>query len=123
MKRIISCILIMATSGCAVHPVPTYDPDDQRCNLSTRKTELSQTVVNVHCGGAPECAAGMAIIGVASALVSGSIVVVGNTVHWLEKQGKCDDSFLNKYILQHNQPLIENDGKAVNDGELTIEGG
>jgi hypothetical protein len=24
--------------------------------------------------------------------VSGSVVVVGNTIHWIERQGKCDDS-------------------------------
>jgi len=33
-----------------------------------------------------------------SLIVSGSIVVAGNTVHWIEKQGKCDDSATNKAI-------------------------
>ena len=35
-------------------------------------------------------------LGVASTsyIVSGSIVVVGNTVHWIEKQGRCEDRFM-----------------------------
>ena len=31
-----------------------------------------------------------------SLLVSGSIVVVNNTVHWLEYQGTCSEGFLNR---------------------------
>jgi hypothetical protein len=30
-----------------------------------------------------------------SALISGSIVLTGNTVHWLEYQGTCSDGYLN----------------------------
>lgn len=46
-------------------------------------------------------------------VVSGSIVLVGNAVHWLEKVGKCDDSFLNQQIFNHNQPLLDQDGELV----------
>lgn len=31
---------------------------------------------------------------VTTIVLSGSIVVVGNTVHWLERQGKCEDGYL-----------------------------
>jgi len=33
---------------------------------------------------------------VISGVVSGSVVVVGNTIHWIERQGKCDDSSTQK---------------------------
>lgn len=41
---------------------------------------------------APEClvaALGSGFTVVASAVVSGSIVIAGNTLYWLEKQGSC----------------------------------
>lgn len=34
-----------------------------------------------------------------SLLVSGSIVVANNTVHWLEYQGTCSEGYLNKARL------------------------
>lgn len=44
----------------------------------------------------------VAAIPVGSFIVSGSIVLVGNTVHWLEQQGRCDDGViqtgLNKFL-------------------------
>ena len=36
-----------------------------------------------------ECIVALLVPSVASAVVSGSIVIVGNVVYWLEKQGKC----------------------------------
>ena len=118
MKILATCLLIVLTTGCAIHPQPVYDPDDERCDLSTRKTTLSAKVISLKCGGSAACVAGIAIVGGLSVVVSGSIVVVGNTVHWLEKQGKCDDSFLNEHILRHKQPLIEEDGLPVDEKEI-----
>ena len=38
------------------------------------------------------------VIPVGSLLVSGSIVLVGNSLHWLEYQGRCDESFLKEQV-------------------------
>ena len=54
-----------------------------------------------------------------SAIVSGSIVLVGNSLHWLEKQGKCEDSFLNTKIFNHNNPLLKKDGVLVKQEDET----
>ncbi len=76
-----------------------------KCQLVTKKLELElsdegTTVVDgimgsVHCSS-PECLLTLALsallVPVTSIIVSGSIVIVGNTVHWIEKQGKCEDS-------------------------------
>lgn len=53
------------------------------------------------------------LIAASTALISGSIVLAGNTIHWLEKQGKCDNSFVQSYLNKHNKPLLENNGKIV----------
>lgn len=36
----------------------------------------------------------MIVVTGGSAVVSGSIVLVGNTAHWLEYQGTCSDGYL-----------------------------
>ena len=40
--------------------------------------------------------AGVVAITAGSAVISGSIVLTGNTIHWLEYQGTCSDGYLNK---------------------------
>ena len=40
-------------------------------------------------------------------VIAGSVVVSGNTIHWLEKQGSCEDSFLNTSINKLYSSTIE----------------
>ena len=87
------CALSFAISACVVYPEVTtyYDAD---CKIEARQLELkSEVLANADCGGggavAGACWAALLGVGTASAIVSGSIVVVGNTVFWLEKKGKC----------------------------------
>lgn len=47
------------------------------------------------CSGAVPATLAAAIATPGSLIVSGSLVVVGNTAHWLEQQGKCEESFIN----------------------------
>ena len=109
-------------AGCAVYPKTVYDPDDQRCDLSSRKMRLEGATFQTQCtAGGAGCILGGVFIVAASTLVSGSIVVVGNTVHWLEKQGKCDDSYLNQKIFQHNTPLLEQEGEIIDDSPIKAE--
>ncbi|WP_283788151.1 hypothetical protein QNI23_002830 [Bermanella sp. WJH001] len=51
-------------------------------------------------------------------VVSGSVVIVGNTVHFLEKQGSCDDSFLNQQVLSYITPLLSEGGEQITDESL-----
>lgn len=54
--------------------------------------ESVQVAAIGHCRG-NECGAMLVFIGAtaaASAVISGSIVIVGNVVHWFEKQGQCN---------------------------------
>ena len=79
--------LSLFVSGCFAYPkkIEYYDFD---CNIQARKLVLTAEAVNVRCQHTADC---MALLGVSagSVIVSGSIVVAGNTVYWLEKQGKC----------------------------------
>src|SRR5437016_3195047 len=83
-------------SGCIYYPkrVEVYDSD---CSIKTRKLVLGVITSNGvgSCGsgsGAGACLAAIAAVGPVTAVVSGSIVVVGNTLYWLEKEGRCTPS-------------------------------
>ena len=80
-------------SGCMVVPktVSSYDP---KCQVVQKRVELEARQVNVvaNCGNTVECSGQLAFYGLvatSSAVISGSIAVVGNVVYWLEKQGQC----------------------------------
>jgi hypothetical protein len=79
-------------SGCVFAPrtISVYDPD---CQITSRQMILQaeQMPVMGHCRG-EECGAMLAVFGAvsaATAVISGSIVVVGNVVYWFEKQNQC----------------------------------
>lgn len=84
--------LFILLQGCVVVPrtVETYDPE---CRIVAREVMLDVVQVGgfVHCAN-EGCAALLVAAGVvtaASAVVSGSIAVVGNIVYWLERRGQC----------------------------------
>ena len=85
--------MAVVLQGCVFVPVTTevYDPD---CRIMSRKMTLQPVQVASlgSCRG-NECAALLVFMGAtaaASAVVSGSIVVVGQVVYWFEKQGICN---------------------------------
>ncbi|MBE9504739.1 MAG: hypothetical protein IME96_11235 [Proteobacteria bacterium] len=88
----IASLLISITfilSSCCYYPrkVEFYD---EECQIESKKLVLEATLVNMtaNCQN-EECIIALLVPGVASAVVSGSIVIVGNVVYWLERQGKC----------------------------------
>lgn len=91
MRRLFILALVFL-QGCIFVPrTETYY--DQECQTYSRQMTLEPAVIGQfgHCGGR-ECGYVLVAIGAvaaASLIVSGSIVVVNNTVHWVEKQGKC----------------------------------
>lgn len=72
--------------------------------MATRSLDLDYETMSVgSCGGSDEAAAAcLAIFGivipVGSLVASGSVVLVGNTLHWLEYHGTCDDGLLWSFL-------------------------
>ncbi|MGB0910608.1 MAG: hypothetical protein ACPGYT_09615 [Nitrospirales bacterium] len=104
---------------------PAQD-DETDCELWSREWELNLSDSDLallhapfHCSE-PECALVVALslvaIPVTSFIVSGSIVVVGNTVHWLEEQGTCEESMTQEVI----NTLIESTESA---GGMVVQTG
>jgi len=85
-------VVSAALAGCIVVPQTreVYDPE---CRLMTRQMTLEAAYV----GGFQRCAGEgcLALLSAAgavtavSAVVSGSIALVGNVVYWFERQGQC----------------------------------
>lgn len=90
--RLAGLPLTLLVSGCVYLPETTvrYDP---KCGIYERKMTMQPYQVGTLMGCRDEgCIAGLVAAGVvsaASAVVTGSVVVVDNVVHWLEKQGQC----------------------------------
>lgn len=85
-------LLLALQTGCVFAPrtINVYDPD---CQITSRQLILQaeQMPVMGHCRG-EECGAMLVVFGAvsaATAVISGSIVVVGNVVYWFEKQNQC----------------------------------
>ena len=82
-------IVLCITAGCVFYPrhVHHYDAD---CQIRYKQLVLetnSMHGIQFHCAD-EGCIAALLFIS-AEALVAGSLVIVGNTVYWLEKEGRC----------------------------------
>ncbi len=72
----------------------------------------------------PECllvVAPIVAISVGSLVVSGSIVVTGNTIHWIEKQGRCPDSVTQQTLEGLNQTAKNMGGTVIQTGNQLID--
>ena len=69
----------------------------------------------IECGGeVEECVAIIATVSLGWTVITGSIVVVGNTAHWLEKQGTCEDSLVKSSINKFYSSTLDLGGLVIN---------
>lgn len=94
---IIALSLIFLLSGCVFYP-RTTDHYDWDCDIHSRRLVLDSAYILEQCAEDPHgrydsdgtvCLTGLLTVSASSAIVSGSIVVVGNTVFWLEERAAC----------------------------------
>ena len=98
--------MALALSACVY--VPVVDENEaasSSCKTYTKSMSLETVELqgNIAAGGcsnnrdcAVEALAGVVVVTAGSAIISGSIVITGNTLHWLEYQGTCSDGYLSK---------------------------
>ena len=108
MRSVIKVTLVAVVAlnlvACAFVPKVEHSQTyAKNCEMYTKELTLDAiSLGGLDCGGNTSCFAVAGLIPVMTFLVSGSIVLVGNTVHWLEYQGSCDEglvqSGINKFI-------------------------
>jgi len=91
-RRLGPLLLAPLIAGCVYVP-RTTEVYDRECRITARQMTLDMQQVGVFGACSNQgCAAMLVTFGavtVASAVVSGSIVVAGNIVYWFEKRGRC----------------------------------
>jgi len=96
-------ILLLFLNSCVAVP-KVDDSQKPKCELATKKLTLETNVGNVDNlgGGDPRglviVLAGAGIVYSVSAIVSGSIMLTGNTINWIEQEGTCEDGVIKKAI-------------------------
>jgi hypothetical protein len=85
-------LLALSLAGCIVVPrtAEVYDPV---CRTYVKQVVLETTVLasigGCHNEGCAVMLASLGIVSAASAVVSGSVAVIGNIVYWAERKGQC----------------------------------
>jgi len=128
MKIGLPLLLAVMLNACVFTPVVDERVVDG-CTLKTKrwtiktwsavterdiKDQCRGDVANVLCAVAALVGTGTAVV---SGIVSGSVYLVGNSVHWLEAQGKCDDGLLNRARKSFADPLEDDGAIAINNDE------
>lgn len=108
MTKIKRLIIVLFLSNliisCAFTPdISKNQGYTKNCKMFTKKLSLgTQPIKGKLCNTGDDPKACLYTLGVvvpvASFIVSGSIVIAGNVIHWLEFQGTCEDSILRKGI-------------------------
>lgn len=93
-KVLLSFFMGISISSCAF--VPSSSPDQPYyydCDMVTKKLTLKSTQMgelgDCDDGGIAECIIMTGILSTAILIVSGSVVLLGNTLHWSEYKLKC----------------------------------
>ena len=102
--------IVMLLSSCALF-TPEVSKDQSyatECVLKTHKLDLGVAVVPwQETEGCDErCLVLPALVSGSTLVVSGSIVLTNNTLHWLEYQGKCNLGF-GKYLTNSEGEEVE----------------
>ena len=110
---VISFILVMICLCSSCIMVPKVDRSNEpKCKLVTKKLTVDTKKADFRKlsdwrgggggGGDARAAivvlAGIGIVYSTSAIISGSIMVTGNTIHWIEQEGTCDDGVIKETI-------------------------
>ncbi|MFL0810968.1 MAG: hypothetical protein K6L76_11185 [Agarilytica sp.] len=91
-KTLLACACILNLNACVFYP-RTYTTYNEKCDEIVKKMELEakDMLYLSNCTG-DECIDDLVILGFASAVtavVSGTIVISGNIIYWMEEQAQC----------------------------------
>lgn len=102
-RTLISICLVVLLSGCAFSPkVSEEQPLYASCPTITKQLTLELEPYDGRiCGSGfsiEECLMGVVLLPTVTFVVSGSAVLVGNTLHWLEYETRCAEGFVHQTL-------------------------
>ena len=128
-KNIFILIQSLIFGSCLVLP-KTETGSIKNCELETKSWTLEVHEIGLNnecygcgdfvrgilvCGGkSEECIAFVAGVSIGWTVIAGSVVVSGNTIHWLEKQGSCEDSLVKSSINKLYSSTLDLGGIVIN---------
>jgi len=104
VKPLFLLMLVALLASCSFVPAKSKNqPYAYDCDMMTKKLSLATIEHQGNmCGHNTDAAACLIAVGVVipvgSLLVSGSVVLIGNTLHWLEYQGSCEEGMIASYL-------------------------
>jgi hypothetical protein len=91
-SRAAAALCALALSGCVVVPQTRHEYEP-RCGVAVKRVVLEVAVLpgfhQCQGRGCAELLAAAGIVTAATAVVSGSVAVVGNVIYWAERKGQC----------------------------------
>ncbi len=117
--RSILILLSISLHACVVVTPKKVASYDKKCKVATQKIELTleqaQTYNDLHCTNG-DCTLDFAqaliesaFTTASSAIASGSVAIVGNTLYWLESQGECPNKVQSEQHPPNKQPLQQDE--------------
>jgi hypothetical protein len=89
----IACFVLAAILGGCLYLPRTVEVHDPECRIVARHMVLQEVQIATIMGCANEGCVTLVVAAAAtaavSAVISGSIVIAGNTVYWFERRGQC----------------------------------
>ena len=117
LRVILTSFMLLNLIACAFVPKVDHQQDyAKHCEMYTKELTLDAVSMGgLDCGGNSTCVAVAGIVPVTTFLVSGSIVLVGNTLHWLEYQGSCDEGIIQSSLdkVLPDEEEAQSDAKPV----------
>jgi hypothetical protein len=125
LRALLGCGFALILSACVYVPVVDEPDASASCKtytktMSLNTIEMQGNIVQPGCNTG-DCAAtllaAVVVVSAGSAIISGSIVVTGNTLHWLEYQGTCSDGYLGKAKQLFLDSIGKGKSKSAETGE------
>ena len=127
-RALVTITLVSFLSGCIMVP-KTHEFAEPRCKLFTKKLALKVKELDFsnapHTNANPVGLVGLpfalAYLFTASFVVSGSIVVAGNSIHWIEQEGTCDDGKIRNAVADLSDSLASMGGMVVTTSKELLD--
>ena len=121
--------LISFLSGCIMVP-KTHEFQEPKCELITKKLTVDVMIAERKGTKITDETDPRGIIILPfifvylftpSVIVSGSIVAVGNTVHWIEQEGTCDDGKIRNAVADLSGSLVSMGGQVITSSKQLMD--